>query len=103
MARPVVVLPQPDSPTSARVCPERKLNDTSCTAATAWLGRNKPPPLWKVTLSDCTSSNSGGCAPTSAGPMVGFASAAAAAAAVAPATTAGGGALPASPVRRNQQ
>ena len=41
MARPVVLLPQPDSPTRPRVSPRRRLNATPSTARTS--------PMWRST------------------------------------------------------
>jgi hypothetical protein len=37
-------LPQPDSPTTARVWPRRKVNDTPSTARTVAFLLNSPPP-----------------------------------------------------------
>src|SRR2546427_3065699 len=44
MARPTVVLPQPDSPTSPSVSPCSSVNDTPSTARTSPLFLNRRPP-----------------------------------------------------------
>ena len=66
MARPVVVLPQPDSPTSPRVWPRSMPKDTSLTA---WIG-GLPRRAGKVTESLRTRSNGGGGGPV---PVIGSA------------------------------
>ena len=47
MHRPVVLLPLPDSPTSAKVSPSSMLKLTPSTARTTVFGRNRPPPRTK--------------------------------------------------------
>ncbi len=58
MALPTVVLPQPDSPTSARVRPAGMSRDTPSTARTWPTVRwNTPRRMGKCTFSSCTSSS----------------------------------------------
>src|SRR5207253_8601250 len=63
MQRPVVDLPQPDSPTSPSVSPLRMLNDTSSTACTRATSREKSPPrIGKYFLRFLTLSSASGMA-----------------------------------------
>ncbi len=57
MARPVVLLPQPDSPTRPRVSPRRTSNDTPSTAFTlpTWRRMTAPAITGKWTFRSLTS------------------------------------------------
>src|SRR3990167_7341014 len=56
IARPTVVLPQPDSPTRPIVSPRTSASDTPSTARTSAFFRGMTPPkTWKLTRRSCTS------------------------------------------------
>src|SRR5690606_40025278 len=67
---PVVVFPEPDSPTSPRVCPRRIVNDTSSTACTncTWRPQNPVRPTGnRIERLRTSTSTSGSCRLTSTG------------------------------------